>query len=242
MYDSNSSVIQEAALDPTVVNLSMGTTRTRAGQIKKTDKVLLPTQRRSRLRYNDPNNFAPLPGGATGHPFGDEIVIRVDRFSDEATCKSCDGLGHSVSTCPDCGGKKGNWYDANGNKDNRLVDRTGFSFINCASCKASQYGDPIPRSTGKVPCQPCRGTGQLVGDSGIVISTAYEDQPTTGVVLAIGPQAKRVSRGMRVLFSRFAGQEYETEGRKYRIMKDMYPMMEVRGKGDIRVREAAMVR
>lgn len=237
MIDTEISIRQEAQLDPTALNVPLGYYRTKSGVLKKNRACHKITM------YHDPLNFCPLPGGATGHPFGDEIVIRVDRFADEATCKSCDGLGHSISTCPDCGGRKGIWFDANGNKDNRAsVDRTGFTFTNCTSCKASQYGDPIPRSTGKVPCQPCKGTGQLVGDSGIVISTAYEDQPTTGVVLAIGPAAKRVSRGMRVLFSRFAGQEYETEGRKYRIMKDMYPMMEVRGKGDIRVREAAQGR
>src|SRR5277367_2583739 len=113
MSDTDTSVMQEAALDPTNQSVPMGYYKTRAGQVKRIGRASSIT------KYSDPNNFAPLPNGATGHPFGDEIVIRVDRFSDEATCRDCRGSGHSDSTCGDCGGNKGSWYDASGSKDNR---------------------------------------------------------------------------------------------------------------------------
>jgi co-chaperonin GroES (HSP10)/DNA-directed RNA polymerase subunit M/transcription elongation factor TFIIS len=226
-------VRQERQYDPTNPEIPLGYSRTIAGNLRKNTS-------RTKAMRKDLNNFCPLPGGAKGYPFNDEIVVRVDRFSDEATCKACNGTGHSDSTCPECGGNKGSWFDAAGNKDNRsTIDRSALTFVSCTACRASQYGDPTPRSTGRIPCKPCKGQGQALEGGSIAISTAYEDQPTTGIVMAIGPRVKRVERGMRVLFSRFAGQEYETEGRKYRIMKDMYPMMQIMGQADIRIREAA---
>lgn len=231
MIDSELTVRQEAQYDPSATDCPVGYYRTIAGVLKKnraTHKTKLP----------DPNNFAPLGSNTRFYPYGDEIVVKVDRFSDEATCRECKGSGHSESTCPECGGLKGNWFDTAGNKDNRsTADRTVLSFVHCQACRAAQYGDPIPRSTGKVPCKSCKGQGQAMGESSIAISTEYEDVPTTGIVLAIGPQCKRIDRGERVMFARFCGQEYEYEGRKYRIMKENYPMGKVVGKAEIRVRD-----
>src|SRR5271170_7978050 len=169
MNELELTVRQEAHLDPSNPSVPMGYHRTRAGLLKKN-----PTRIKFAHILNDPNNFAPLPGGAKGYPFNDEIVIRVDRFSDEATCKSCSGTGHSDSTCPDCGGNKGSWFDPAGNRDNRSsADRSILTFIPCSSCKAAQYGDPMLRSTGRIPCKPCKGQGQALGESSIALSTAY---------------------------------------------------------------------
>ena len=232
MNDSTLTVLQEAQFDPTNETIPLGYIRRPSGQLAKIKKT------RGISKKPDLNNFAPLGPRTRFYPYGDEIVLKVDRFSDEATCKVCKGTGHSDSVCPDCGGLKGNWFDVAGNKDNRsTADRTQLRFEHCPSCRAAQYGDPVPRSTGRVPCKPCKGQGQALGESSIAISTEYEDVPTTGIVLAIGPACKRISRGDRVMFARFCGQEYEYEGRKYRIMKENYPMGKITGNDEVRVRD-----
>lgn len=236
MNSAEIAVRQEAQLDPTQGDVPLGMARTKSGNLRKNGY-------RTTSKPIDVYNFAPLGPRTRFYPYGDEIVIKVDRFSDEATCKACAGTGHSDSTCPDCGGMKGGWYDADGNRDNRsTADRTLLTLKHCTSCRAAQYGDPIPRSTGRIPCRQCKGQGQALGESSIAISTEYEDVPTTGVVLAIGAACKRINRGDRVMFARFAGQEYEFEGRKYRIMKENYPMGKITGSDEVRIREAATIR
>lgn len=230
MNDSNIAIQQEADLDPTNQSVPHGYKRTMAGNLRKIGK---PAR-----KPHDPNNFAPLGERTRFYPYGDEIVVKVDRFADEATCRSCAGTGHSDSTCPSCGGNKGSWYHVDGTRDTRsTVDRRAMKFTDCADCRAAQYSNPILRSTGRIPCKDCKGQGQAMGS--IAISTAYEDQPTTGIVLAIGPQCKRIDRGDRIMFARFCGQEYEFDGRKYRIMKENYPMGKIVGKDEVRVRDAA---
>jgi len=236
MSDLSMLVQQEAQYDPTNTDIPKGYYRHRSGVIKK-----IPIPSRVRIS-NDPNNFAPLGPRTRFYPYGDEIVVKVDRFADEATCKACKGLGHSDSTCPTCGGNKGSWYDVHNNRDNRsTADRSAMTFRACPDCRAAQYGDPILRSTGRVPCKPCSGQGQALGESKIALSTEYEDQPTTGIVLAIGPLCKRIARGDRIMFARFCGQEYEYDARKYRIMKENYPMGRITGNDEVRVKDAAQV-
>lgn len=236
MTDQELQVRQEADLDPSSLDSPMGYYRTKAGVLKRnraTHKI---------TNYHDPNNFAPLGARTRFYPYGDEIVVKVDRFADEATCKACKGTGHSDSTCPTCAGNKGSWYDVHNNRDNRsTADRSAMTFRSCTDCRAAQYGDPILRSTGRIPCKPCSGQGQALGESKIALSTDYEDSPTTGIVLAIGPICKRISRGDRIMFARFCGQEYEYEGRKYRIMKENYPMGKIVGTDEVRVKDASQV-
>jgi co-chaperonin GroES (HSP10) len=75
--------------------------------------------------------------------------------------------------------------------------------------------------------------------TGIVHTTDDKQEPTTGVVFATGPDCRVVTRGMRVMFDRFAGTEYEVDGRKWRIMKEIYPIMSIQGSADIHVKPAA---
>jgi co-chaperonin GroES (HSP10) len=232
-------VQQEAQLDHThskSSDIPEGYIRLASGQLFKV------ARKRGKAKAPDLNNFAPLGARTRFYPYGDEIVVKVDRFADEATCKACKGTGHSDSTCPTCAGNKGSWYDVDGTRDNRsTANRDVMTFRPCQDCRAAQYGDPILRSTGRVPCKPCSGQGQALGESKIALSTDYEDVPTTGIVLAIGPICKRIARGDRIMFARFCGQEYEYEGRKYRIMKENYPMGKIVGNDEIRVKDAAQV-
>lgn len=219
-------------------DVKQGYYRARSGQQKK----LTGFRRARRYIPYDPLNFAPLPGGCTGHPFGDEIIIKCDVYADEATCRLCGGSGHGEATCGDCGGTKVHYVDVNGSRDKRAgIDRSTLHAVECPSCRASSYNIAIPRSTGKVPCGACRATGQRTGPSGIAIATSHVSEPTTGIVMATGPDARRVKRGMRVMYGRFAGQEYEADDRKWRIMKESYPMMEVKGMGEVRVKEASAI-
>jgi co-chaperonin GroES (HSP10) len=210
--------------------------RTIAGNLRK-----LKTYKKMGRPYAkapDPNNFAPLGGNTRLIPRKEQIVVRVDRFKDEATCRACQGEGHSEATCPDCGGVKVHYVDANGQRDKRVSsDKSLLRQVACPTCKATTYSSPLPRSTGRVPCTPCKGTGQNVGGSGLAISTEHEGEPTTGIILAIGDTVTEFLRGQRVLFSRFAGQEYDFDGRKYRIMSQNYPIGVIVGDADVRMRE-----
>ena len=242
MSDSQASAREEllyelpmdAAADQSEVK--PGYYRARSGQ----QKLLTVHKRVRRARVFDPNNFAPVGKSSKLIPVGDELIIKCDVFKDEAMCRACAGKGHSDSTCAECGGTAVWWVDANGARDKRSgVDRSGLKEVPCSACLCSTYDSPFPRSTGRVPCAQCKGTGQRVGVAGIALAAQYESVPTTGVILAIGPDVVRWSRGDRCLFDTFTGKEYEYEGRKYRIIKQQYPMCKVVGQDDIRISDAA---
>ena len=173
-------------------------------------------------------------------PKGEELVVRVDRFMDNATCPECRGRGHSEQTCPDCGGTRNYFVDSLGTRDKRVgSDKTQLTAVECSSCKASEVRNPYPRSTGKVPCVPCRGTGQRVGAAGIAVSDAHHAEPTTGVIMATGPMVKDFDRGQRIFFSQYAGIEYEYDGRKYCSIHQRYPLGIIVGEGEVHAKDAA---
>lgn len=188
----------------------------------------------------DINNFAPVGPTTRLVPLGEDVIIQMDRYADELTCKVCRGSGHSDAVCGECGGSK-QWYvDASGNRDKRAAsDKSLLKAISCAACMASQSSDPIRRSTGYARCVPCGATGQAgVGQSLIAQQTERVDEPTTGIVLAIGPAVTLLNRGDRVMFSKYAGDVYEYDRRQYRVMKQQYARCKVIGRDDVRVREA----
>ena len=191
-------------------------------------------------KVHDPLNFAPVGKSSRLIPVGEEMIVKCDVFKDEATCRECSGKGCGEATCHDCGGTGVWWVDANGARDKRTgIDRSALREKACESCVCSTYDSPFRRSTGKVPCSQCKGTGQRVGSAGITLAAQYESVPTTGIIMATGPDVTRWNRGDRCLFDTFTGKEYEYEGRKYRIIKQQYPMCKVVGQDDIRISDAA---
>lgn len=218
-------------------NVKPGFYRTTGGQHRK-----ITTHRRVGRLYAkvpDINNFAPIGGSTKLVPKKDQIIVKVDKFSDEGTCRACHGEGHGEATCAECAGNKSIWVDpVTKARDKRASsDRSLLVSVDCPQCLASTYSSPLRRSTGRVVCLPCKGTGQALGGSHIAMSNEYEGEPTTGVVLAIGPDVTRCDRGERIMFARFAGQEYEYDGRKYRIMSENYPLGQIIGNADVKVRE-----
>jgi len=174
-------------------------------------------------------------------PTGEDVIIKLDRFRDEATCKGCRGSGTSDRVCLHCGGVGKIYVDGNGSADRRAFsDKSGMSQIDCMPCRASSYDSPYPRSTGKEPCEFCRGTGQAVGASGIAIANTFEVEPTTGVILTVGPLCRRFVLGDRVMFDQYAGKEYKFEDRKYRVMRETYPIARIVGDEDVHVQQTAM--
>lgn len=169
-------------------------------------------------------------------PFGDEVILRVDRFKDEAMCRECGGVGHSKVRCEECKGEAVWWVDARGVRDKRVyTDRNGLSTIPCEVCRCSNFESPFLKPSGFAPCKPCKGTGQAVSSAGIVTAEQYQNAPSTGVILAVGPQCRRVTIGDRVLFDVFAGKEFEFENRKYRVMRETYPLGRLSGGADFHV-------
>jgi co-chaperonin GroES (HSP10) len=175
--------------------------------------------------FDSPENWVPMGKGAKGRPRQNQVVILQDRYRDELQCRKCSGKGFSVITCRSCNGA--GWYVSKGNR------------IDCPDCISSDFDSPaMPKSTGFLACNECKGTGQAVaGKTGIVTATDKQEQPSTGVVKAVGKMVKEWHLGQRVLFSKFAGIAYECEGRVWRVMSETYPIMEIVGDGDVQTRE-----
>jgi co-chaperonin GroES (HSP10) len=205
-----------------------------AKQMRRFKKEFLERQ------YVSMNNRVKCGAHTFMVPTGEDVIIKVDRFRDEAACKACKGTGASERTCLECGGTAKIWVDANGNRDRRaMADRTHLQEVECAHCVCSTYDSPFRRSTGKQPCPACKGTGQSVGKAGITIANQYEEEPSTGVILAVGPDCKRFIIGDRVLFDQFAGKQFNFDGRKYRVMRETYPIARIVGDDDVHVGESA---
>lgn len=176
-------------------------------------------------QYCLPSNWVPMGKGTKGRPKRDDIVILQDRYRDELQCRKCGGRGHSQIQCRLCGGT--------GRDTNRGETR------GCPDCVSSDFDSPaLPKSTGFLPCSECRGTGQATAAiTGLVTSTDKQLEPSTGIIMGVGRLVTEWSLGQRVLYSRFAGVEYECEGRKWRVMKETYPIMEIVGEGDVKTHE-----
>lgn len=220
-------------------NLPEGFYRTVAGKKKK----IISQRSRNRVSVKflkAIENYVQVGHSTKMYPAGTDLILKVDQFKDEATCPKCDGKGYSDDVCIDCGGSKVWYVDSQGVRDKRaLADRTSMNQVACKTCMASEYGMPIPRSTGYQPCLPCKGTGQRgVGSSLIATTTSRQDEPTTGVILATGSQVTKWERGDRVLFSRYAGDAFEYERREFRIMDERYPRAKLVGNDDLRVTAA----
>lgn len=246
MNDKDDVILQElmvelpAGASSNQAGCKAGYYRTSNGQQKK----IVSHRTRIHVRSQaDLSNYAPVGRDTRLVPLGEEVIIQCDRYMDEATCSECRGCGHTTMVCPDCGGSKQWWLDASGAREKRtLADRSELTQTPCKSCYASQAGDPIPRPTGYVFCRACKGTGQAgVGETGVAASLALQQEPTTGVILATGPEVTRLNRGDRVLFSKYAGDEYIYDKRTYRIMHQRFPRAKVVGNADVRVQEARMM-
>lgn len=244
MSDKDTVILQELLIElPPGASLNQadckpGYYRTMNGRQKKISSTR--TQLTVKRHTVDLMNFAPVGTHTRLVPLGEEIIIQCDRFMDEATCKACRGAGHSDFVCTECGGSKVWYVDEHGNRDKRAsADRSLLTKQHCPACYASEASSPLRRSTGYQPCKPCGGTGQAgVGQSKIAAVTDRQDEPTTGIILAIGPQVTRLDRGDRVMFSRYAGITYEYDKRSYRVMKQQYPIAKVIGQGDVYAKES----
>src|SRR5579885_1499095 len=208
------------------------------GRVKR-KRNTLSSARLSRTLYRNSvrdGNYVKVGGNTLMVPTGEEIIIRVDRFRDEAQCKVCRGKGHTEEMCPECGGAAVLYVDSRGKRDKRvLADKSGLECVPCETCRCSSFEQPIPRSAGRVPCKGCRGTGQAVSSGGIAIAEKFTPEPTTGVILAAGRECKRFTIGDRVLFDQFAGKEFEYDKRKYRVMRETYPIALLIGDDDLKI-------
>jgi co-chaperonin GroES (HSP10) len=176
-------------------------------------------------QFDLPENWVPMGKGVKGRPKRDDVVILQDRYRDELQCRKCSGKGHSQVECRTCDGSG--------------LETTKMGKVACPDCRSSDFDSPaLPKSKGYLPCGVCRGTGQATaGVTGLVSPTESKEQPSTGVIMAVGRLVTEYSIGTRVLFSKFAGIPYECDGRVWRVMKQTYPIMEIVGDGDVQTRE-----
>lgn len=125
--------------------------------------------------------------------YGDRILVRRDTLEDSYSCSSCKGSGKSEAVCPMCNGL--------GNT--------------CAHCLVLGYRMSTKYSSGKKPCEPCRGSGWA---GGIVIPDQNQSVPIAGIVVSIGPDCKMTKLGDRVMFSMFAGHTWSHRGGETTVM------------------------
>lgn len=68
------------------------------------------------------------------------------------------------------------------------------------------------------------GSNESLVEFGIVIpETAKPEYPAEGTVVAVGPNVgnqEKIFVGQSVLFAKFAGDDYEQGGEKYKILKE----------------------
>lgn len=68
------------------------------------------------------------------------------------------------------------------------------------------------------------GSGETLAEFGIVIpESAKPEYPAEGEVIAVGPDVKNKTEifvGQKVLFAKFAGDDYEQGGEAYKILKE----------------------
>ena len=63
---------------------------------------------------------------------------------------------------------------------------------------------------------------------GLYIPNAYQNEPLFGIVMAIGDGVKKIKKGNRVLFKKYAPDEIELDGKEYLICveEDVIGIME----------------
>jgi|GEM_PF-6030913 len=131
----------------------------------------------------------------------EKLVILVDEFRSGYECPTClakdirayGGVGNarqiSMVPCPDCSGKGKRPKAGNPNLE-----------VKCSECSG----------TGAIPCPDCGGKGGL-----IATPKQSEGAPTTGKIVSIGPlvPADKRKLGDRVMFSSYAGNQYNVTGK-----------------------------
>jgi co-chaperonin GroES (HSP10) len=137
----------------------------------------------------------------------DNIVVLEDEFKSEYDCKECDGVGQVVTNCTKCEGT------------GQYLDPTDINSI-CGKCNG--VGTRISE------CKACNGKGLS-----IVIPDQAKTRPTSGKIVAVGPETIFYKIGERVTYTGYTGHLIPFKGNtRLRIMREVEAFCLVEDYGD----------
>jgi len=148
---------------------------------------------------------------------GERIAIMQDEHKSGYECLRCmdkdkrtlDGKEVSVITCEECAGEGKRQKAGN-------ADLT----VKCSDCEGRGY----------LPCPDCGGKGT---STGIVLPESSKGEPTTGIVVSKGPDAKLYDLGHRVMFPSYAGHLFVVKGKDKKSGKEKTVRLRFINEGDV---------
>lgn len=144
-----------------------------------TDSVLAMEAMEKKM--HEANSYAVIEGRMALEAFGRRVVVREDKFRTGYECKTCDGDGFIDESCGFC---KGRGLEV-------TQDLSGNDMeVSCRVCKG----------TGKKVCPDCNGKGGL-----LIAPESSQRRPTTGRVMSVGDECKKLKVGDHVLYGNYAG-------------------------------------
>lgn len=127
---------------------------------------------------------------------GTNVIIKEDRFKSGNECKRCDGLGFLDEVCRQC----------EGTKEDRFGNPCKWCGTNAAETDKvfANSSSGLHLEAGKQLCPECKGRKAI-----IAIPEESERRTSSGIVMSVGPEVKRLVVGDRVFYSNFAGTAIE---------------------------------
>ena len=154
----------------------------------------------------DEEHSRVIVGGAIGLAIknGDTVIILEDEFKSSYDCKTCDGTGEVIKNCLKCDGSgKGGGITT----VEHGINKTSYSECNKCDGKGSWL----------IPCTDCNGKGAL-----LEIPDQAKARPTSGKIVAVGPDVKFSAIYDRVAYSGYTGHLIPFKGNtRLRIMREI---------------------
>lgn len=168
---------------------------------------------------DQPENWAIFSEELALGPQGSRILIEEDKFKTGLECKTCDGAGHLGELCATCHGSKiENYTDHDTGEERQQM---------CRFCAIGERGGRL--ALGFKLCPSCGGK-----QSSIIVPPSAERRPTTGKIVAVGPDVKLFKVGERVLYTNYTGQDFQIkDSPKLRIMVETDVYCKIKGKKSI---------
>lgn len=180
--------------------MSTGQGPTDRGEVKQ----IIERQRKEKrdklyVRVDVENNRVIIGGViALKLKMGDSVIILEDEFKSSYDCKTCDGTGEVIKTCLKCEGT--------GNLDTPMSDNYLEPTMPCGKCEG--------KGTWLTECSDCKGKGAL-----LEIPDQAKARPTSGKIVAAGPNVVFAQVGDRVAYSGYTGHLLPFKGNtRLRIM------------------------
>jgi co-chaperonin GroES (HSP10) len=170
--------------DEIAAELGLKTELDRSPHIQEVDLETIPTDFPDFQTGKTPpnnNSIAIIAGKLAVEALNNKVMVVEDEFRMGYECSLCgggEGISQSKIKCDECSGT-----------GTRAVRGTDIN-KKCSTCEGS----------GEVVCPQCQGKGGL-----LIAPDTAKRRPSTGRIVSIGPEVKKVEVGDYVLYTNFAG-------------------------------------